>query len=263
MAPQVYRHGGKLPYRELADALREQIRSGELQPGDKLPSAGEMARTWGMNRNTVIRALSTLEGEGLVIGERGRGTFVRTQPVRRRVARDRFVYRDARGYYFDRAVKGWVPLHPALISTASAGVEAAGLLGVGTGELVLTRYRRLGPPGGAVGQVSTSFLPGWVVEEIPRLGSADTGPGGIYDLLERGGYAPLSWMEMVWARMPSPEESSTLLIDPGVPVLAVGRVTREPGERVVEANVTIMPADRFEVGYQVQRSAEALAPVAE
>jgi GntR family transcriptional regulator len=245
------------PYRVLADKLREQIRAGELRPGQQLESAAQLAKKHGMDRNTVIRALTMLEGEGLVVGRRGKGTFVRERPVRWRQARDRYVYRDARGYYFDRSVREWVMLHPTEISTRPADVDVAALMGVEAGEQVLTRYRRLGPPGGQVGQISTSYLPMWVAEELPRLGSIDTGPMGIYELLEDGGHRPLSWVETVWSRMPTPEETDTLTLDPGTPLLLIGRVTRSVDGRVVEVNITAMPGDRFSVGYQVLRSPEA------
>jgi DNA-binding GntR family transcriptional regulator len=244
-------------YRRLADALREQIRSGELRPGEKLPPAKALAAEYGMDRNTVIRALSVLEGEGLVINVRGKGTFVRERPVRWRQARDRFVYRDERGYYFDRSVREWVMLRPTEISTRPADVDVAALMGVEVGEQVLTRYRRLGPAGGQVGQISTSSLPMWVAEEIPQLGAVMTGAGGIYDLLEQGGHRPLMWVETVWSRMPTPEETATLTLDPGTPLLLIGRVTRSVDGRVVEVNITAMPGDRFSVGYQVLRSPEA------
>ena len=245
------------PYRVLADHLREQIRSGELRPGEKLPSAKTLSLEHDMDRNTVIRALTMLEGEGLVVGRRGKGTFVRERPVRWRQARDRFVYRDERGYYFDRSVREWVMLRPTVITTRQADVDVAALMGVEAGERVLVRDRRLGPPGGQVGQISTSYMPIWVMDEIPRLASIDTGPMGIYELLEEAGHRPLTWVETVWSRMPTPEETATLTLDPGTPLLLIGRVTRSMDGRVVEVNITAMPGDRFSVGYQVLRSPEA------
>lgn len=63
-------------YRQLVDQVRHAIRLGLLQPGDQLPSVREVVTQITINPNTVHRAYRDLEGEGLVRGEQGRGTFV-------------------------------------------------------------------------------------------------------------------------------------------------------------------------------------------
>jgi DNA-binding GntR family transcriptional regulator len=64
-------------YREIAQALRESIQSGELAPGALLPSESEVASRWTVSRVTARRALSALEGEGLIDTVAGRGRFVK------------------------------------------------------------------------------------------------------------------------------------------------------------------------------------------
>ena len=49
-----------------------------LRPGDRLPSVRELARTAGVNVNTVRSVYARLEAEGAVQSEHGRGTFVAT-----------------------------------------------------------------------------------------------------------------------------------------------------------------------------------------
>ena len=63
-------------YQEIAESLRHRIASGELGPGDRLPSVREMARHWGCTPGTVSRAYAQLGREGLVAGYRGGGTRV-------------------------------------------------------------------------------------------------------------------------------------------------------------------------------------------
>ncbi len=72
------RRSGISLWRQIAQHLHEEIKSGELQPGSKLPTEPHLARRFGVNRHTVRRALSVLQEEGLVSIEQGRGTFVRT-----------------------------------------------------------------------------------------------------------------------------------------------------------------------------------------
>jgi GntR family transcriptional regulator len=64
-------------FRQLADLLREQIDSGELAPGEPLPSELRLAQEYGISRTTVRQAIALLRAEGLITVERPRGTFVR------------------------------------------------------------------------------------------------------------------------------------------------------------------------------------------
>jgi DNA-binding transcriptional regulator YhcF (GntR family) len=60
-------------YSQIAQRFKEQIASGELPPGGKVPTVREIAETAGVNPNTVQRALSELEISALVDVLRGNG----------------------------------------------------------------------------------------------------------------------------------------------------------------------------------------------
>ncbi|TDE60378.1 GntR family transcriptional regulator [Nonomuraea mesophila] len=72
--------GLQAPYLQLADALRARIKSGEFQPGRKVPSQTELEDMTGLSRNTVKKALDVLKVEGLLITAPGRGLFVAERP---------------------------------------------------------------------------------------------------------------------------------------------------------------------------------------
>jgi DNA-binding transcriptional regulator YhcF (GntR family) len=63
-------------YRQIADLLRAQIQNGQLRPGELLPYEGRIAQEHGVGRVTARAALRVLRDEGLVITERGYGTYV-------------------------------------------------------------------------------------------------------------------------------------------------------------------------------------------
>lgn len=65
-------------YIQLADTLREQIKSGEIKAGSKLPSETEMIRQYNLGRLTIRDALAILANEGLVEKHHGKGTFCKT-----------------------------------------------------------------------------------------------------------------------------------------------------------------------------------------
>ena len=63
-------------YAQIIDGFREQIATGVIQPGDKLPSVRELAITLAINPNTIQRAYRRLEMEGWIATVPGKGCFV-------------------------------------------------------------------------------------------------------------------------------------------------------------------------------------------
>ncbi len=63
-------------YIQLADTLREQIKSGAIHTGQFLPSENELSRQYGISRISVRKALELLVHEGLIIRKMGQGTLV-------------------------------------------------------------------------------------------------------------------------------------------------------------------------------------------
>ncbi|WP_067487378.1 GntR family transcriptional regulator [Actinomadura hibisca] len=70
------REGPVPPYRQIADALRKGIRSGEIPPGRRIPSLVELEQQYGVARDTLRKAVQVLKDEGLVETVQGMGTFV-------------------------------------------------------------------------------------------------------------------------------------------------------------------------------------------
>ncbi|MFX1763533.1 PLP-dependent aminotransferase family protein [Paraburkholderia sp. A1RI-2L] len=71
------------PSVSLIETLAAQIRSGKLPPGAPLPTHRKLAADHGVAIATASRVYAQLESMGLVVGETGRGTFVRDRPVQR------------------------------------------------------------------------------------------------------------------------------------------------------------------------------------
>jgi len=63
-------------YHQLADVLRERIRTGEYPAGDRIPSEPELSRTFGIGRPTVRQATDLLVRQRCLERRRGSGTFV-------------------------------------------------------------------------------------------------------------------------------------------------------------------------------------------
>ena len=67
-------------YTQICDGIREQILTGVLQEGDKLPSVRELAMELAINPNTIQRSYRALEDEGWIASVAGKGSFVSGVP---------------------------------------------------------------------------------------------------------------------------------------------------------------------------------------
>lgn len=64
-------------YKEIANGLRNQIKSGKYAPGELIPDQNQIAKNFNTTRITVHKALQLLMVEGMVYSKRGSGTYVR------------------------------------------------------------------------------------------------------------------------------------------------------------------------------------------
>ena len=86
---------GKPLYAIIANDIKNRVLSGNLNPGDMLPSENELATQYGTSRMTVRKGLQALENEGMIYPWQGKGYFVASP------AHDEFVFQftdEERGY---------------------------------------------------------------------------------------------------------------------------------------------------------------------
>lgn len=69
---------GTPTYTQLVQQVRRAVVQGILSPGDRLPPAREVVSALAINPNTVLKAYSQLEQEGIVYSRPGLGTFIAT-----------------------------------------------------------------------------------------------------------------------------------------------------------------------------------------
>lgn len=70
------------PYLQVATQLRAAILTRKFAPGEKLPSGPELAKTFGVARQTIQQAIRELREEGLIVSRQGSGVFVREKTAR-------------------------------------------------------------------------------------------------------------------------------------------------------------------------------------
>jgi GntR family transcriptional regulator len=95
-------------YQQVAAEIRRAIADGEVEPGERLPPARDLATVLDVNTNTVLRSLRMLQDEGLLELRRGRGATVAGTPERGAVmqkVRELVEFARAQGYAADELVK--------------------------------------------------------------------------------------------------------------------------------------------------------------
>ncbi|WP_372498361.1 GntR family transcriptional regulator [Streptomyces marispadix] len=85
---RIDRRSGIAAYQQIVLQTKQALRLGVLLPGDRLPTAKEVAETSAVNPNTTLKAYRELEREGLVEPRPGMGTFVRRSLAQPQAAAD-------------------------------------------------------------------------------------------------------------------------------------------------------------------------------
>jgi GntR family transcriptional regulator len=236
------------PSRVIADDLRNKIESGDLAPGDKLPSERELAGQYGTARNTAREAVRLLAEAGLVIAEHGRGSFVRPITPLIRLGNDRYSpkYRESglSPFLLECAKQGKTGRFEVLsIERVQPPAEVATRLNVSPHtKSVLRRENVFYADDDPVHRVTT-YVPwsiakgtGLLQEEVPH-------PYGIHGVLEDQHHTMTRIREEISTRMPRPEEISHLQLRPGVPVLDVLHTSIDQGGEPYEVTRFVMRGD--------------------
>jgi len=67
-------------YTQIVEQIRHMLASGELKPGDQLPTVRQLATDLRVNFNTIARAYRMLDEAGLISTQQGRGTYIWETP---------------------------------------------------------------------------------------------------------------------------------------------------------------------------------------
>lgn len=237
---------GMAKYADIAADLREKIAGGQYSPGDQLPSEPELGEAYGVSRITIRSAIDALRTEGLLTSEHGKGVFV-TPPrtVKRINSRERLsrARRAANRSHFlaEAENQGFTPSSNVKVRFEPAG-EFGEVLGIDAADEVTVRDRVMRADGKPV-QLAVSRLPRDVTRDTV-LETVETGPGGAHARLEES-HGLTSFAETVSARPATTDERTTLA---SLWVLCVRRLAYS-GDRVLECNDMVMPADRYELEY--------------
>jgi DNA-binding GntR family transcriptional regulator len=152
------------PYVQIATALRARILSGELKPGDRVPSVRSLVREYQVAMATAQRAVATVRAEGYIRPEPGIGSVVTTEEERGRASSD-IVERTRRtGRVYPEGQHAVI----TKAGMAKATLQVAGALGVQAGSPVIRRDR-VTYVGETPVSASSSWFPAEYASFAPKL----------------------------------------------------------------------------------------------
>jgi DNA-binding GntR family transcriptional regulator len=241
--PEIRRHDA--PYAQVAQHIRDQIHSGALHPGDRVPSVREIAAEWKISRATADKALSVLRSEGLLKAVTGIGTQVAETIPTVQTGGERFARMLSQG----RATKPGEFSEIISSELAPAIEEAAAFLQIEPGAQAIQRKRRFIDDEG-VSDISTSWLSAELAEAVPALLEVASIPGGtIGAIREATGRQPAQFVTLLKARLATEEEAEALgLAVPVAVMITQARVHDEDGKPLEFGEDVVAPERGYAVG---------------
>jgi GntR family transcriptional regulator len=227
----------EFPHRQIATQLRDRVRRGEWQPGERLPSIPAIAELFGVAKQTVQRAVDQLRVEGVLITKPGSGTYVRG--TRRRLNRlSRGRYGAHRGYHADLAARYRQQL--VAVGREPAPTEVTDAFGVRDGTELLVR-RHIVRTDEATVELGASWFrvkdaSGTSLERLEAFGRP------LYQEAEEvlsKRYA--SATDTISARQPTRDEAEILQIRPDTPVLHLLHVAFDETRKPIEVATATWP----------------------
>jgi GntR family transcriptional regulator len=243
-------------YRQIAQDLRQQIESGALPPGEKLPTEQQLSEKYQASRNTIRDAIKWLTNRTLVETRAGQGTFVakRLTPFvttlsvdpgtglaggEGRAALDEVVKRGRQAYVSPPRVE---------IHRATGNVRARLRITEGT-QVVSRRQERFIDD--TPWSLQTTYYPLELVTRgaVALLTPEDIPGGAIAYLEETLGLFQVGYRDRILVRPPHEDESRFFgLPDDGrvsvVSLLRTGYRASDEGPVPFRVTFTVLPADR-------------------
>jgi len=102
----------------ISDLVIDKIKSGELQPGDKIPSENELIKNYNVSNTTARKSLLEIENRGWAKRIKGKGTFVLNRTVDHHLIRTLgSIYATRRGFHESLLAEGFKPHNLVLEKT--------------------------------------------------------------------------------------------------------------------------------------------------
>jgi len=221
-------------YKQLKNKIMDDIESGKVKSGDKLPSERELAELYGVSRMTARHTLSILEREGVVERRVGAGTFISN----RKIEMDFITFNS---FTKNMLGKGLIPGTKLLsINKAEAKPSLASKLKISTGEEVIV-IKRLRSVNDTPVAIEESFIP---YKYCNGIEEHITDNASLYQILEDVyGIVLVKAKEYMQVSFSDEAESKLLRIKSESPCIVLEAVAFDREEREIEFSKSITRSD--------------------
>ena len=238
-------------YQQIAEKLRAQIESGELAPGDQLPTELELRDRYSSSRNTIRDAIKRLSRQGLVETRPGQGTFVtrRVDPFVTVLSGDPRKSGSLEGSITYLSEVNESHRKPRVTSpkveVQTPSVEVGRRLRVAPSTHVVSRHESRYIDG-IPWSLQTSFYPmDFITKGATRLLMAEDIPeGAVRYLGESIGVQQVGYRDWITARVPDTNEQSFFGLAHDATVFEIFRTGFDQTGTPLRVTVTVWPADR-------------------
>ncbi|MGH3975342.1 MAG: GntR family transcriptional regulator [Pseudonocardiaceae bacterium] len=232
---------GTPKFRQIAEQIRTRILSGELRPGDEIPSERSVAADYDVSRPTATKALMLLREQGLVHSVRGSGTFVSDLAVNRR-ASERYTKARTSGRIYADGTRAEI-IAAEVVAEAPEHVVRALQLQPGSAAI---RRHRITWEGDRRAETSTSWLNAELAASAPRLLTKERIRSGTLAYVEaETGRAGTYARDRTCARTAGMDAEPLGLPDETAPVLVVEHTVYDQHDRPIEFAEAVYPPDRW------------------
>lgn len=240
----------------IAAEIRRRIMSGEWEPGRKLPSTNTLEKMFGTTNVTIQRALKKLKAEGFVVGQAGKGVFVRDRaPLE--ISPASLMPPSSTGEPYSwiteaakRAQKGSNRILE--VSEVVPPPRVREVLGLSESGTAVMRYR-VGLLDGRPAELVRSYYPTELARGT-RLADRRKIPGGSPTLLDAMGFPTRGQDDVVGTRLATSEEYELLDLPGDVPLLDVFRVVFSEDRRPIEVTELVKPGHIYKMSYELTTS---------
>jgi GntR family transcriptional regulator len=231
-------------YYQLKQYLIQEIKSGRLKPGDMVPSEREMSELYGISRMTVRQALQELVNEGILVREKGKGSFVAEPKISQGLLKLTSFSEDMRN-------RGMEP--GALVlsqQVVSADEKIAELLRIDENDQILelrrVRYADDRPMAIEQTHLSITRFPGIEEQNFSQI--------SLYQWLEEKYGINISHArQTIEVALPNRDEAEILGIPKTVPVILTERTTFDESGIPIEHAISIYRGDRYKLYVDLKR----------
>jgi GntR family transcriptional regulator len=240
-------------YRQIAEDLREQIESGQLEPGQQLRTEFDLRDHYGASRNTVRDAIKWLANLGLVETKPGQGTFVvktidpfvttLTGDPRTGVGGD-----EGASYASEVDKQKRKPNRsPVQVEIQQAPEPIASALGIPKGAEVISRHERRFIDA-LPWSMQTSYYPVEFADRGAELlrSARNIDDGTVQYLANKLGIRQVGYRDRITVRAPNTNEADFFKVplDGRVPMYEITRTAYDGNGNPMRVTVTVYPADR-------------------